>query len=315
MSLLATILGRYPYLRGSTIFIIVITWLLVRSVSLFGQFYSQRLRKRDQEYAVVLLRPALTTLNIIIVFIGLLIWLDNIGFSVTTVLAGLGIGGIAIALATQKSIENFIGALTLYLAAPVKVGDFCRFGDKMGTVQEIGLRATKIRTLEHTVVIIPNAEFAAAQIENLTERLRYRFNPRIRLRIETTTAQLRYLLREFKKLLHAHSMVADAPLNVRFVGYGEYSADIDIQCYVVTKDINIYKGVAEDLYFRIVDIINSSGTSIAIPAAIEHEGKMFKLDADTQSKNSLGSEAVSVELSEQEIEKIKNTISYPEENG
>ena len=303
--------------EGGTILIIALTWLLIRSVSLFGEFYSQRLRLRNREYAVVLLRPALTTLNIIIIFIGLLIWLDNIGFSVTTVLAGLGIGGLAVALATQKSIENFIGALTLYLAAPVKVGDFCRFADKMGVVEEIGLRATKIRTLEHTVVTIPNSEFAAAQIENLTERRRYRFNPTIRLRVETTSVQFRFVLRELKKLLHAHSMVADSPLRVRFVGFGEYSLDIEIHCYIETTDVNTFKGVAEDLNFRIMDIIHSAATSIAIPAAIEHPGHLPQIDAEVQKKfekqikNNLGSEEVSVELSEQEIEEIKNTISYP----
>jgi len=303
--------------EGGTIYIIAMTWLVIRSISLFGKFYSHRLRQRDREYAVVLLRPALTALNIVIIFIALLIWLDNIGFSVTTVLAGLGIGGIAVALATQKSIENFIGAVTLYLAAPVKVGDFCRFSDKMGTVEEIGLRATKIRTLENTVVSIPNADFAATQIENLTERRRYRYNPTIRLCIETTATQLRYVLREIKKLMYAHSMVAESPLRVRFIGFGAYSLDMEIHCYILTTDVNIFKGVAEDINFRIMDIVNSAGASIAIPAAIEHQSTL-KVDTDAQDKfekqiQNLGSEEISVELSEQEIEKIKNSISYPPE--
>jgi MscS family membrane protein len=303
--------------EGATIFIIAMTWLLIRLVNLFGQFYSQRLQQHDQDHVVVLLRPALTALNIMIIFIGLVIWLDNIGFSVTTVVAGLGIGGIAIALATQKSIENFIGAVTLYLAAPVKVGDFCRFGDKMGGVEEIGLRATKIRTLENTVLSIPNAEFAATQLENFTERLRFRFSPMIRLRIETTATQLRYVLRELKKLLYAYCIVADSPLRVRFVGFGEYSLDIEIHSYIATTDIDIFKAVSEDLYFRIMDIVSSAGTSIAIPAAIEHQTTL-KVDPDAQNKfekqiQNLDSKEISVELSEQEIDEIINTIPYPTE--
>ena len=293
--------------EGKTLLIIAFTWLLVRLIRLFKEFYSERLRQHNREYAIVLLRPALTALNIIIVFVALLVWLDNIGFSVTTVLAGLGIGGIAIALATQKSIENFIGALTLYMAAPVKVGDFCRFGEKIGSVEEIGLRATKIRTLENTVLSVPNAEFASIQIENLSERQRYRFHPLIRLKMDTTTQQLRYLLREFKKLLYAHSMLAEAPLRVRFIGFGDYSLDIEVNCYVETTNINIFKGVIEDLNLRMLEIIAKAGTSIAIPAAIEYQGELKHSEYMADHRF----EEISSELSEEEIADIKNTIDYP----
>jgi small-conductance mechanosensitive channel len=95
-----------------------------------------------------------------------MIWLENLGFKATSLIAGLGIGGLAIALAAQKPIENLIGAITLFSSAPVRVGDFCRFGDKIGTVEEIGLRATKIRTLGRTTVYVPNAAFADLQLEN-----------------------------------------------------------------------------------------------------------------------------------------------------
>jgi len=206
----------------------------------------------------------------IIIFLGLLVWLDNIGFRVTTVLAGLGIGGIAVALATQKSIENFIGALTLYLAAPVKVGDFCKFSDKMGTTEEIGLRATKIRTLEHTVVSVPNAEFAAMQIENLTEHERYRFNPSIRLHYRTSPEQIRNILLNIKASLQAHSRIIESPLRVNFTGFGEHSLDIEIHCYIDTVDIVEFKNISEDLNLHILDIIESAGTRVAIPANIEY---------------------------------------------
>jgi MscS family membrane protein len=293
--------------EGKTLLIIISAWLLIRFMGLFREYYSKRLREHDREYVIVLLRPALTTLNIIIVFVALLVWLDNIGFSVTTVLAGLGIGGIAIALATQKSIENFIGALTLYMAAPVKVGDFCRFGGNMGMVEEIGLRATKIRTLENTVVTIPNAEFAAIQIENLSERQRYRFNPLVPLQMDTTTKQLRYVLREFKKLLYAHNMIAEEPLRVRFIGFGEHSLDIEIHCYVETTNINIFKGVIEDLNLRMMEIINRAGTRIAMPAAIEYQSKLTQPEYMADHRL----EEISSELSEEEIASIRNTISYP----
>lgn len=270
--------------EARTILIIALIWLLFRLVNLFQEYYALRLRERNQEHVIVLLGPALTALKILMIFVAALIWLDNIGFSVTTVLAGLGIGGIAIALATQKSIENFIGALTLYMAAPVKLGDFCRFGNKRGVIEEIGLRATKVRTLEDTVVIVPNAEFVVMQIENLTERNCYRFNPYIRLHFETSADQIRYICFEIQKLLQVHNKVSESPLRVHFTGFGEHSLDVEIHCYINTTDFNEFKGVSEELSLGIMDIIQSAGTRIAIPANDEYRGQTNELSEELKQQ-------------------------------
>ncbi|VAW60647.1 hypothetical protein MNBD_GAMMA10-2122 [hydrothermal vent metagenome] len=176
--------------------------------------------------------------------------------------------------------------LTLYLAAPVKVGDFCKFTDKMGTIEETGLRATKIRTLEHTVISVPNAEFAAMQIENLTERERYRYSPAIRLHYRTSPEQIRYILLNIKASLQAHSKIIDAPLRVNFTDFGEHSLDIEIHCYIDTVDIVEFKDISEDLNLHILDIIESAGSRMAIPASIEyHEQESVSLpDAKHQAE-------------------------------
>ena len=117
-----------------------------------------------------LLRPAGTVIKIIIFSIAALNWLENIGFNASTLLAGLGIGGLAIALAAQKTVENIIGAITLYTSAPIKIGDFCRFGNSFGVVEEIGLRSTRIRTLDRSVIYVANAKFIDMNLENYSER-------------------------------------------------------------------------------------------------------------------------------------------------
>lgn len=261
--------------KGATGLIIVFVWMLIRFLVLYQEYYTQKLAARGRDNAIVLLGPAVTTLKLIIIFLGLLIWLDNIGFSVTTVLAGLGVGGIAVALATQKSIENFIGALTLYVAAPVKVGDFCRFTDKMGEIEEIGLRATKIRTLENTIITVPNAEFAAMQIENLTERKRYRFNPDIQLHFETTATQIRDILAKLQDMLKINSRIIESPQRVNFVGFAGYSLDIEIHCYIDTIDIAEYKNIAEDLHLQIMDIVQTAGTRLSIPSELQYSPQEF----------------------------------------
>ena len=315
--LISPSLTARAFFDAGTLAVFVGIWLSMGIVSIFREIFTQRFEKRGLDNAVVLLRPAATAINIIIFFIGVLIWLDNIGFRVTTVLAGLGIGGIALALATQKSIEDFIGALTLYLSAPVKVGDFCRFGNKTGTVEEIGLRATKIRTLEDTVITIPNSEFSSTQIENLAERKRFRFYLKLPLCINTTPDQIRYIVLEFKRLLHAYQMVDEAPIRVTFIGIDKNAWIIEIHCYLKTNDTNIFKIISEDLNLRFMDIVNTAGVNISINSMMEYQGN--SIESDTKARKLVEQKIdslrkagnLSMDLSDAEIENIKDSIQYP----
>lgn len=252
-------------LRAKTVLTIIIVWILLSVVDIFKAHWAEKLRRNGREHAIVLLRPAATAVKIIIVIIGMLVWLDNIGYKVSTLLAGLGIGGIAIALAAQKSLENLIGAATLYMATPVRVGDFCRYGDKLGTVEEIGLRSTRIRTLDRTVVSVPNAEFAAMPLENFADREKIRFNPKLHLRYGTTPQQLSKIITEIEKLLNQHTRVAEEPNIARFVGFGTYSLEINVLAFVMTTDYLEYMEIAEELNMRILEIIDAAGAELATP--------------------------------------------------
>ncbi len=315
--LISPSLTARAFFDAGTLAVFIGIWLSMGIVSIFREIFILRLKKRELDNAVVLLRPAATAINIIIFFIGILVWLDNIGFSVTTVLTGLGIGGIALALATQKSIEDFIGAMTLYLSAPVKVGDFCRFDNKMGTVEEIGLRATKIRTLEDTVITIPNSDFSSTQIENLTKRKRFRFYLKLPLCIDTTPDQIRYIVLEFKRLLHAYQMVDEVPIRVAFIGIDKNAWAIEIHCYLKTNDINVFKAISEDLNLRFMDIVKTAGANISIHSMMEYQRN--SIESDTQARKRVEqkidslrkTDDLSMDLSDTEIENIKDSIPYP----
>jgi MscS family membrane protein len=192
--------------------------------------------------------------------------LQALGFNVTGLLAGLGIGGLALALAAQKTVENLIGGLMLMTDQPVKIGDFCRFGDKTGWVEDIGFRSTRIRTLERSVVSVPNAEFANIQIENLASRDRIRFFATINLRFETTADQLRGLLVDLRGLFIGHPRIANDPLRIRFIGFGASSLDVEIQSYVMTADPNEFFAIREDILLRIMDVVAANGTGFAFPS-------------------------------------------------
>ncbi len=254
--------------EARTFFIIAVAWLITGLIELgFGRL-SDHLKKNQNEQATVLLRPAATLIKIIVFLIAIISWLDNLGFNVTTMLAGLGVGGIAVGLAAQKSIENLIGAITLYAAQPVRIGDFCKAGNTLGVIEEIGLRSTTMRTLDRTLVTIPNANFANLDIENLSERDKILYRHTIRLRNDTTPEQIRTVLENVNSMFKAHKEVDPEPARIRFTRYGEHSLDLEIFAYIKTSDFNLYLSVIEDLNLRILEIIKGTGAELALPAGV-----------------------------------------------
>jgi MscS family membrane protein len=292
--------------------------MLACIVDLFRDYIRGRLARRQANAAVLLMGPIANAVKIAIILIAAIVWLDNLGFKVTTLLAGLGLGGLAVALAAQKSIENLIACLTLYGSAPVRIGDFCRYGDKIGVVEEIGLRATKIRSLDHTTVHIPNAAFVEIQLENFASREKIWFHPTLRLRVDTSADQLRYILVEIRKLLYAHPRVDNDPARIRFTGFGQASLDLEVFAYIRTPDYGESLEIAEDLNLRIMDIIKDAGSAIAIPAQtiFSEEGKFTDREAAraAEAKVKEWREANSVYLprfSVKAINELNGTVEYP----
>ena len=226
---------------------------------------AERMKRQGHADAVVLLRPATTVIKLTLVFIGIVSWLDNIGYEVTTLLAGLGVGGIAIAFAAQRTLENVIGSITIYSSQPVHVGDFCKFGNTLGVVEEIGLRATQLRTLERTVVHIPNAKFSTDVIENLTQRDKILYRTRLRLSLQTTARQMQDVLEGIRELINNHEMIDEESSRVRFLEFGEYAQEIELYVYIRTQDFAEYLQYREDINLSITKIIESSGTQLVVP--------------------------------------------------
>jgi MscS family membrane protein len=264
--------------QAATFVVVALTWLGFRVLDLFTQRFSKRLEAGGLAGVTILLKPAKTLLKLVLLAGAVLLWLDNLGYEVTTLLAGLSISGVAVALASQKTLENAFGAVMLYTSQPVKVGDFCRVGDHMGTVEEIGLRATKIRTLERSLVTVPNGEFVTLHLDNLSARDRFWYHPTIRLRYGMTPDQIRYLIIEIRRMLHAHPRVLPDSGWVRFKEFGEYSLDLEVFAYMATSRYNESLEIAEDLNLRIMDLVAEAGSELAIPVQIQYNASGTTLD-------------------------------------
>jgi len=245
--------------------IFIVTWLIFRASDVMGGLLADQYMWWGRPAASAVVPLGVKTAKIVVAILALVAVLQNVGINVTGVLAGLGIGGLAVALAAQKTVENLFGGITLILDQPVRVGDFCRFGQKLGTVEEIGLRSTRIRTLERTLVSVPNGQFVSFELENFTARDRCWLQTILGLRYHTTPDQLRYVLVELRTMLYAHPMVAANP-RIRLVKLGESSLDLEIFAYVPTSNYDEFLAVREDIYLRIMDIVAQSGTSLAFPS-------------------------------------------------
>ena len=253
-------------LEAQTLLLVALGWLAMRVGDVMVEHAAARLRGRSQVAAHMLGRPTRNVVRSLVVLVVLVVWLDHLGVRVTTLVAGLGIGGLAVALAAQRSIEDLIGAFTIYATQPVRVGDFCRFGENVGTVEEIGLRSTRVRTLDDTIVSVPNGEFSKLHIDNFGKRRKIRYHPKIHLRYETTPDQLRCILVDVRKILYAHPRVDPDPARIRFVGFGEWSLDLEVFAYVDTTVYGEYLEIAEDLNLRIMDAVFGAGSRFAFPS-------------------------------------------------
>jgi MscS family membrane protein len=213
--------------------------------------------------SVVPLVSRLVKLSVLLVAIAAV--LSAWGYNATAILAGLGVGSIAIALAAQKTIENFFGGVSVISDRPVSVGDFCKVGDLMGTIEDIGLRSTRIRTLNRTMVSVPNGQFSSMTLENFDKRDKMLFHVTLNLRRDSTPDQVRMVLNSIARILADHSDVEPGTLPVRFVGVGTYSLDIEIFVYVLTRDGDDFLRTQQDLLLKILDAVKDAGTALALP--------------------------------------------------
>ncbi len=264
--------------------ILAFAWMALRGVDIFGTILQGRFQHKDPAAANTLVPMGRKLTKVFVLLVALVALLQELGFNIAGLVAGLGVGGIAVALAAQKTIENFFGGITVIADRPVKVGDFCRVGDKVGTVEDIGLRSTRIRTLDRTILTIPNAQFSTSRLENFGKRDRILLSTTIGVGYETTPDQIRWLLREIRKMMFEHPKTDKDPCRIRFVNFGSSSLDLEIFVYIRTRDWGEFLSIREDLFLRIMDIVHASGTYFAFPSQTLYLGRDSGRDEDRSTR-------------------------------
>lgn len=303
---------------------VIVAWAAVllfgwRLVTIVGAVAESHVTERENFGALAAILLFRRAAKIAVVVIGIIIVLNTLGFDVTTGLAALGIGGLAVALGAQKTIENLVGSLTLIFDQPVRVGDFCKVGDTLGTVEHIGMRSTRIRTLQRTMVVIPNGDFSSQKIENFAPRDMFLFNPILGLRQETTPDQLRYLLVELRALLYAHPKIDPEGPRVRLLGLAQGALRLEFFAYIFGTDFDDFMEVQEDLYLHILRIVAESGTDFAFSSQTiyltEDRGTAPDKTAAAEDRVRQWRERGELHLPKfdpQRIDELRRTICYPE---
>jgi MscS family membrane protein len=193
--------------------------------------------------------------------------LTDLGYPAASLLAGLGIGGLALALAAQKTVENLFGSVSISIDQPFRLGDYVKLESGVsGTVEAIGLRSTRIRTLDRTVVTIPNGKLADQRVESFAPRDRCRFSCTLTLVHRTTAAQLRAVVERVEALLQTHPRAWPDGIGVKFVAIGASSLDVDVYAWFATSDWIEFQTIRQEVLLSILEIVEQAGTALAYPS-------------------------------------------------
>jgi MscS family membrane protein len=241
---------------------------------------------------------------------------SDLGVPLAAVITSLGVGGLAFAMAARPTLENLIAGVTLYLDKPVKVGQFCQYDDVLGSVERIGLRSTRIRRWGGNVLSIPNSQFAEYQLDNYNDAKYIWIRQKLRLRYETTADQLRYILAKLREMLFAHPKIL-LP-RVRLIGFGDDALTVELICYSDTGVWAEWHAIREDVYLRVMQIVEASGTRLALPSQTTYFARDDGVDAE---KKRAAEEQVHEwtekgelpfpNMTEEQREALKGTLDFP----
>ncbi|HEY0476063.1 MAG TPA: mechanosensitive ion channel family protein [Kofleriaceae bacterium] len=247
-----------------------VLWTLFRGIDLARSVLERRSWAIDRPSSRSLLSISARFAKVAVLAIAGIVALAQLGVSVASLVAGLGIGGLAVALGAQKTLENLFGTLSIGVDQPMREGDVVKLYDFVGTVERIGLRSTRVRTLDRTIITIPNGELANQRIESFAVRDQLRLALTIGLVHGTTSRQIRAILSELEAILHRQPKVVATSVAVRFKELAASSLDLEISAMFQTTDWGEFQLARQDLLLAFMAAIEEHGSALAFPTRTIH---------------------------------------------
>jgi MscS family membrane protein len=245
------------------LFILNVTWLIARVIdSLIEEYIVPIVTKSESDLDDQLLPILRKTIKAVLWIFGIVIALSNSGFDVAALIAGLGIGGLALALAAQDTVKNIFGGIMVFLDKPFKIKDRIKVNGMDGVVEEIGVRSTRLRTLEGRLITIPNGQFSDNAVENVSLEPTRKVNISLGLTYDTTPEQMENAMNIIKDIIKANSKVEDDAL-VAFNAWGDFAMGIQVIYYISSPDF-IFSAQSE-INLEILKLFNAEGLEFAFP--------------------------------------------------
>jgi MscS family membrane protein len=253
--------------------VVGMAWLAIRFSDIVSASGARRLLLRRTSDKMALLAFARRFFKVTVFIVAVILLLRTVGVNVSAVLAGLGIGGIAVALAAQKTLENVFGGIAIIMRDVVRVGDFCKIAGQLGTIEDVGFASTRVRTLDRTVLSVSNAQVSQTSIENYTMREKIWLHHIFGLRYDTSVEEMRQVLAEVSKMLRAHPKLESESARIRLIEFGHSSLDVEVFAYVLETDYGLFLNAQEDVLLQIMSIVAASGTHLALPSQMNYLGR------------------------------------------
>lgn len=245
-------------------------WGALRAVAAWSDQFATSSYALSRPGSGALVSLSARVLRFFLMALALLMVISELGYSVSSVLAGLGIGGIALALGAQKTLENLFGAFALAIDQPIREGELVRVDDVVGRVENIGLRSTRIRTFDRTLVTIPNGKLSELRLETFAARDRIRLHTFLGVEYRTTAAQLQQVLDGMRAVLRGHPRLWTETMSVTFARLGESSLDIEVVAWFLTTDFDEFRVIREEVLVQFLSVVEKAGTSVAFPTRTVH---------------------------------------------
>jgi MscS family membrane protein len=259
------LLARQFWSTTATIITIAASvWLFILLNDWLEEILRLRLAHRVNPGITSVVRLGRRVVDLLAIFVGVLFGLHHFGVNPTAALAGLSVGGIAVALAAQKTLENLLGGTSIILDRVMSVGDRVKIGDAEGTVEDVGLRSTRIRTNDRTVVSVPNGQIASASLENFSTRDKFWFHQILSLGKETSSSQMRSFVESATKLITQHPNAERTSVRVSFLRLGTFSLDVEIVAYILARDWGHFLQIQGDLLLQVMEILQEASIQMAV---------------------------------------------------
>ncbi|MBN2801569.1 MAG: mechanosensitive ion channel family protein [Deltaproteobacteria bacterium] len=263
-------INKFIHQMLSSTSLVLIIWFAIRFVDGMANWWEKKAESTESKLDDQLVPIVRKSTKVFLYIIGFVLILQNLGYSVQSLLAGLGIGGLAVAMAAKDTVANLFGSIVIFLDKPFQVGDWIEFSGGEGTVEEIGLRTTRIRTFANSLITVPNAAFTTDPVNNWSKMQKRRIKMSIGVTYGSSSKNIKKLLDDLRAVIAANDKIRNDFYLVNFDNFGPSSLDIFIYCFTVTTNWAEFLQVKEDFLFEIMNAVEKQGLSFAFPTQSLH---------------------------------------------